>query len=256
MALRKRNPRPAKAKHGNLFGESEILMSIICGKTGSGKTQLLFDCLTTEGILDFDNLIIFTKTNEQYFYQFLKYGFQNNLNKSSIKYLYKEYLENEDIDLTVEDFCFEASKNKDMLNNSKPINVILESKNIPYPKELDKTKKNLIIFDDCVNNKNQEIQKEYFTNGRHNGCSVFYITQRYYDVEKIIRNNANILILFSQPDRSLHSLKQNIPIDNIEDVIKTAKRSWQNKYGYIVINTDSMDNNMTTNLMKCQMTDF
>ena len=36
------------------------------------------------------------------------------------------------------------------------------------PSKLAKTKKHCVVFHDCVNNRDQTIQKSYFTRGRHN----------------------------------------------------------------------------------------
>ena len=47
---------------------------------------------------------------------------------------------------------------------------------IPCEK-LDKNKKNLIVFDDYVNDKNQEIMESYFTKGRHTNCNCIYLAQ-------------------------------------------------------------------------------
>ena len=66
-------------------------MMVLCGPTNCGKTYLLFKMLTTPGILDYQNLYIYTTTPEQNYYQFLKHGFENNLTKREINTLFNEY---------------------------------------------------------------------------------------------------------------------------------------------------------------------
>jgi hypothetical protein len=156
--------------------------------------------------------------------------------------------------MSIEDFCNEASKNIDMkdqmtskMGTKQSIEVTLDSNSLPLPDQLDKTKKNLIIFDDCVSSRNQILQKEYFTRGRHNSCTVFYLTQRYYDVEKIIRDNVNIIILFKQPHRSLTALLNNLDYDNAHLFKIQAMSEWKKDYGYVAINTEKNDDNKLTN---------
>ena len=110
---------------------------------------------------------------------------------------------------------------------SKRITVKLDANSLPIPDQLDKSKKNLVIFDDCVSSKNQYLQKEYYTRGRHNNCTVFYLTQRYYDVEKIIRDNANVIILFKQLHRSLTALLNNLDYDHADLFKLQAMTEWK-----------------------------
>ena len=42
--------------------------------------------------------------------------------------------------------------------------------------KLDKSKKNLMVFDDCSSNKDQEIQTKFFQNERHFKCASIYIS--------------------------------------------------------------------------------
>jgi len=60
------------------------LMMVVCGSTGFGKTYLTLKMLLTDGFLDYNNLIIFTPTQEQKDYLLLKHGFENKLSKASM----------------------------------------------------------------------------------------------------------------------------------------------------------------------------
>ena len=69
---------------------------------------------------------------------------------------------------------------------------------LPQPNDLDhKDKQVLLILDDQVNEKNQEIVKEYFIRGRKccKGVSIIYISQSFFKIPKIIRSQFNYLIL-------------------------------------------------------------
>ena len=68
--------------HGKLFPKDLAL--IINGKRNAGKTTLLFNLLMSDEI-DYNNLLIYSRTYEQYLYQFIKYGFENKLSKQRIR---------------------------------------------------------------------------------------------------------------------------------------------------------------------------
>ena len=61
-----------KPKHNGIFAFN-LCLSVICGKTGSGKTYLLFRALLQPGLLDYNSLYIYTSTPDQSAYQFLKH---------------------------------------------------------------------------------------------------------------------------------------------------------------------------------------
>ena len=241
--------RRIKPQHGGIFASTPCL-GIICGKTGRGKTYLLMKALLAEGLLDYDSLYIYTSTPEQAAYQFLKNGFANHLSRAAIGYLFHAYEEDDTIDSSVSDFCdaFRDDNQMREKNKDKKVTVNLSSKALPMPESLDKTKKHVIIFDDCVNQRDQSLQKEYYTRGRHMNCTVFYLTQRYYDVPKIIRDNSNLMILFKQPHKSLTLLFNELDAENSDKMKLIARESWKSKYSYIAINTAFDENNITTNI--------
>ena len=74
---------------------TDDLTMFVNGKRNAGKTTLLLNLLTTPGILDFNNLMIYSKTINQYLYQFIEHGFKNNLKQEEINNLLTTY-ENDD----------------------------------------------------------------------------------------------------------------------------------------------------------------
>ena len=104
-----------------------------------------------------------------------------------------------------------------------------------------KRPKTPVIFDDCVTNLDQQAQCEIFTKGRHNNCHCVYLSQSFYGLDKrFIRKNANVFILFSQPQRSLTAVLQDIDHGmESEEFKQLAKQVWYDpeNYGYILINT-------------------
>ena len=61
--------------------------------------------------------------------------------------------------------------------------------------KLDKTQQNLIVMDDLVGEKNQRPMEQFFLRARKKNCSMVYISQSYYAVPKMIRNNLTYLII-------------------------------------------------------------
>ena len=106
---------------------------------------------------------------------------------------------------------------------------------IPDPSELDPSYKTIVCFDDTMNNKNQEIQKRYFTRGRHSNCSCFYLAQSYFALDrKAIRMNSNLLILFRLDERDIINLwHDEVSRDlNLEDFKQFCYQAWKKPYGY------------------------
>ena len=73
---------------------------------------------------------------------------------------------------------------------------------LPDIEKMDKEKQKLIIFDDLVNEKDQKTICEAFIRLRKKNASLCYLTQSYYAVPKLIRNNLTYIII-----KQLSSLK-------------------------------------------------
>ena len=121
---------------------------LIVGSSGYGKTQLLFKMLLTPGYLDYDNLIIFSKTISQDEYQILYHSFLNKLSKESVNKIFEEQDQFDSI-LTIKEICEIYSK---LYPENNPITISMYDKldQIMNPSDLDENKKNLIIFDDYI----------------------------------------------------------------------------------------------------------
>jgi len=214
-------------------------MCLMVGGTGCGKTFLLFQMLTTPDILDFEKLIILTTTPNQSYFQFLKHGFEYDLKKPIIKKLFELYYRG-DINGSIDEICKQTSQLVEGATHNKKIMVEL-TKEISDLEEINpEDAKTLVIFDDCVTERNQSAQCDLFTKGRHMNCHCIYLTQSFYDVEKIIRKNANIFILFEQNDKSLTCILQSIKTGvSKENFKQLANQQWYNPdaYKYILINT-------------------
>ncbi|ESO92181.1 hypothetical protein LOTGIDRAFT_121345 [Lottia gigantea] len=223
-----------KFNHSEIFPNNPMLMCI-CGSSGSGKTHLTFNMLTTPNLLDFDSLYIYTTTPEQSYHQFLKA--LEYLPKKDVQDLFPYYEENE-----------EEMEIKDIIDNyiegKKPTDIkVFLTKNINDLdfSNIDSKRKNLILFDECVAQINQAVQQEFFTKGRHHNCHCIYHSQSFYGMDSMfIRKNANCFLLFELNDKDLSQIIQSINHGMDRDAFKkVCKTQWKNPddHGYIFANT-------------------
>ena len=226
--------------HPNL---PQCFRMLIVGSSGCGKTNLLLRMLLTDDFLDFNNLIIFSKTLSQPEYQIVFNGFDNNLSKKSIRYIFEnqetlfkaEAGELRSIEEVVEQYALKHPEHSDIT-----IKFFNNVNDVIPPEKLPKNKKNLIVFDDCINEKNQNIMEKYFTRGRHQNVNVIYLSQSWFDLDKrSIRANSNYVILFklTKKDKSLiysDLLSNEIEPDEFTDLTKV----WQERYGYLAFNRE------------------
>lgn len=128
---------------------------IIAGNSGSGKTMTLLNLLYNMPNT-FENIWIITKNRDEPLYNFL------------------------------------ADKMKDQ---SFKIEEGLE--NLPDLDKMDKEQNNLLVLDDLCNEseKKQKPLCDYIIRCRKKNCSFIYLSQSFYQVPKLIRDNINYLIL-------------------------------------------------------------
>lgn len=141
---------------------------IMCGPSGCGKTNLMHSLLTDINGLRFANLYIFTKSLNQPKYVLLSRVMQN---VPEIGY-----------------FPYENSEN------------------VPGPEEV--RPNSVFVFDDVACDSQDRI-RAYFSMGRHKDVDCFYLIQTYTRVPKhLLRDNANMIIVFKQDEVNLKHLYQ------------------------------------------------
>lgn len=133
---------------------------LICGGTGAGKTNLLFNLI-------FDYLV-YSKI----------YVYAKDLSEPKYEYL-NDFFNQLESEIGVKVATFSPLSN-----------------DIVHIDSLDKEQQNLIIFDDFVTEKSQENIVDLFIRGRKKNASVIYLTQSYYKTPKDIRLQCNYFALF------------------------------------------------------------
>ena len=249
--------KPILNRHKSKFNNKvfpDNFRCLIIGSSGCGKNVLLMRMLLEDGFLDYNNLIFYSTTINQPELQLLKCGFENKLTKKAIIDIFKNqhtYPEEVFHPCDMVDWYKEKILESDISNKNDyigdGIQILFSNKpeDVLHCDLLPKDKKNLVIFDDVVNMKNQEIQKSYFTRGRHNNCNVIYISQTYYALDKnSIRNNSNCFIFFKLDKRDKNMIYNDLfsnvePDKNMFDMF--VDNHWREKYNYIYLDREEAE---------------
>ena len=142
---------------------SDTFRILICGSSGSGKTNLLYHMLI-KPLLYYDKIYLYAGNLEQDKYQKLIQKMNDLSSKLGYEIL---HVSNNEI-IPVTDLCYE--------DNQK-----------------------LVIFDDYVCDKNQKQLIDYFMQGPHKNCSVIYLSQSFYKTPIDIRMNCSHYCLYQFP---------------------------------------------------------
>lgn len=171
--------------------------ALICGPSGCGKTNIMFSILTEPNGLKFENVYVYSKSLYQPKYQVLS-----------------------DILKLIKGMCYHPySENDDIIDPS-------EAK-----------ENSVFIFDDVACDKQNKI-RAYFAMGRHKNIDSFYLCQTYTRIPKhLIRDNANVLVLFKQDDMNLKHVyddhvSTDMPFEEFKNLCRTC---WEDKHGVLVI---------------------
>lgn len=179
----------------------QTVRGIICGASNCGKTNLMFSLLTDPNGLKYENVYVFSKSLQQ-----PKYEMLGEIYKSIPEIGY---------------YTFDSSDS------------------VPDPSEA--RKNSVMIFDDVACDK-QEQMKAYFSMGRHKGVDTVYLIQTYTRLPKhLLRDNANLIILFKQDELNLkHVYNDHVNTDMSFETFKDLCSTCWNKgrYNFVVINKD------------------
>ena len=183
-----------KFKQLYLFMPNDTFRMLICGNSGSGKTNLLYDMLI-EPLLYCDKIYLYAKNLEQEKYQNL----MKEMNEASE----------------------EAGYNVMEVSNDNIIPIT----HLPY-----ENNQKIIIFDDYVCEKNQREIVDYFIQGRHKNCSVIYLSQSFYKTPKDIRINCSHYCIYEFPSsRERNMISSELDVDK-EQFKKATKKPYSFLY--------------------------
>ena len=161
---------------------------LICGNSGSGKTNLLYHMLM-KPLVYYDQIHLYGKNLEQQKYQ--------------------------DMISTFDD-----------ITQSVGYNVLVCSNDdiVPVENLMDDTAQKIVIFDDYVCDKNQKPLIDYFIRGRHKNCSIIYLSQSFYGTPKDIRLNCSHFCVYEFPSSNERNLiSRELGVDKDQYINATNK---------------------------------
>ena len=215
----------------------QSLRGLVIGKSGCGKTTVIFNLLLQPGWLDYNHLDIFGKSLHQQEYKFLRKGFEGGLSKQQISNVFnsQEMLQSPLIAI---------EKYSGVRNGEIRADFYDDCQNIPDPSALDPTQKNLLLLDDCFLGK-QNKAEAYYIRGRHNNCDTIYIVQNYFRLPRhTIRENSNFIILFPQDTKNLTHIHADHCAGDIPLGIQTVtSRVWSEDHNFLTIDLTSTPTN-------------
>jgi hypothetical protein len=207
------------------------IRACIIGKSNCGKTNLLLNLLLNN-YLDYNHLYIFGKSLNQPEYQILIKSIENKIPNHIIKDLIQSKM--------TDDYFIDKIGTGLKDKSDIKIEYFDNNTDIPDPSELNKNKRNLIIFDDIMLEKQNKFEN-YYTRGRHNNIDCFYISQNYTKLPRhTIRENSNLFFLFPQDNITLDNFYR----DHCTDINKSqfkylCNETWSEPYNFVTIDLTS-----------------
>ena len=220
-----------KVRNNSSLLPSDI-RGLIVGKSNCGKTTLLLNLLLNPGWLDYNHLFVFGKSLHQKEYVILKKGLESGFSKEQLVNLFKNQESIKSPVQLIDEYISGGGATKGGIKAEFYDNCDL----IPDPSTLDEEEKNLMVFDDCILEKQSKAQS-YYTRGRHSNCDCFYISQNYFKLDRqTIRENSNFIILFPQNPKNLaHIHADHCGEISFQDFKDFCNRVWSEKYNFVTL---------------------
>ena len=126
------------------YGANRNLRGLVIGKSGCGKTTVIFNLLLQPNWLDCSHLYVFGMSFHQQAYKVLQKGFEAGLSKQQISNVFanQEALRVANISPLTAIDTFSGA-----LNGKIKANLYDDCQNIPDPSALDSMQKNLLLLD-------------------------------------------------------------------------------------------------------------
>ena len=222
---------------------SKSIRGILVGKSACGKTTLLLNFLLRPGWLDYNNLCVFGKSLFQPEYRILKKALEEQLPKESILRLFENQNEIMQLNLSPVILLEEMAKNQTQKSDIE-CKFFENASDVTDPRELSPEKKNLMVFDDLLLERQNKCEA-YYTRGRHSNVDCFYLAQNYFKLPRqTIRENANFICLFRQDLKNVnHMYNDHVSSDMTKEFRSVCKLAWEKPYGFVVVDLTSNKDN-------------
>ena len=223
------------------------IRGLIIGSSNCGKTTLLLNLLLNPGWLDYNHLYVFGKSLHQKEYIVLKKGLEAGLSKEQLGNLFRNQRSIKSPVQVIDEYISNGGEAKGGIKAE----FFDDCKLIPDPSELNDQEKNLMVFDDCILEKQNKAQS-YYTRGRHSSCDSFYISQNYFKLDRqTIRENSNLIILFPQNPKSLvHIHADHCGELSFKEFKDFCNRVWSEKYNFVTLDLTNTERKYRKNFDK------
>jgi len=125
---------------------------------------------------------------------------------------------------------------------SKGAVIIKEGiENLPPLDKMDKQVNNLVIIDDLVLEKNQQSIVDYYIRARKLSTTIAYLSQSYYAIPKIIRQNCNYFIILKMSNvRNVNLILSEFNLGiNKQELLNIYKYCTKDKFNFLLIDVDA-----------------
>jgi hypothetical protein len=113
---------------------------------------------------------------------------------------------------------------------------------MPDIDKFNKEQQTLVVMDDLINQKNQAPMIDFFIRARKKNASLVYITQSYYQVPKMIRNNISYIILKQVSSmRNLAMIMKEYGLGLKKKVIETMSEEATANRGFLLIDLENQE---------------
>ena len=134
---------------------------------------------------------------------------------------------------------------KEIRDKSVVCNYYQSAEDVPDPRELSSEKKNLMVFDDILLEK-QNTCESYYVRERHSNVDFFYLAQNYFKhPRQTIRENAYFICLFPQDLKNHNHIFDDHVGSNMtkEEFRQLCKTALEKQHGFVIIDLSSKKHN-------------
>ena len=187
---------------------------LVVGSSGSGKTNCVMNLISLMNC--FTKIYLFAKNTSEPLYQFL----------------------------------IDSMRKVEKKIKRQVIFVSNELSDMPQMDEIDPEDSSLFIFDDMISESvaKQKSVMDLFIRGRKQNASAIYISQSYFDISKIVRKNADIIIIKKiNTKRDLTSIVKEYNLDDVtpEDLLGLYKKIVAKDFTrFLLIDTNTNDSKL------------
>lgn len=215
---------------------------VVAANSGAGKTNIVLNLL--KDYLYYDYLILCYKNQTEPKYQFFR-DFIDAVNRRILEE-HEEYSREHNVHIKI----LASDPGKYGLKRPIQLYVYHELEHLPHLKYFEqdeqlKALQKIIVIDDFLNEKDQDVVKDYFIYSRKLNFSCIYISQTFHKTPQVIRSNASDIILMKHTRREVKTLAQTLGGHlSSEEFEELMNRATGKKFGFLYIRTAATADDM------------